>query len=62
MTRKKMCAFAAGPAMLVLIGLIVWKLIYGPDDENGGTEAIVTSSIMMSVMYLFATLPGRTKK
>lgn len=61
MTRKQMCAFAVGTAMLFLIGLVVWKLIYGPDNENGSRVAILTASIVLSVMYLFATLPGRSK-
>jgi len=60
-TRKQMCAAAAITAMLFLIGLVVWKLIYGADDENGSAVAILTSSIILSVMYFFATLPGRTK-
>ena len=61
MTRNRMCAVAAVMALLFVLGLMVWKLIYGSADETGNTVAILTSSIILSVMYFFATLPGRAK-
>lgn len=61
MTQKQLCALAAVTAMLFLTGLAVWKLGHGPVQGNGSPAAILSSSVVLYLMYLFATLPGRSK-
>ena len=61
MTRKQMCALAAVSAMLFLTGIAVWKLGQAPAEANGSPIAILTSSIVLYLMYLFAALPSRSK-
>ena len=62
MTRKQISSLAAVTAMLFMTGIAVWRLSGAPSAEtggSGGTTAILTSSIVLYLMYLFATLPGR---
>ncbi len=59
MTRKQMCALAAVSAMLFLTGIAVLKLGNATAEGNSSPIAILTSSIVLYLMYLFATLRGR---
>ena len=62
MTQKQMCSLAAVTAMLFLTGLAVWKLSYTRAGDGSSVSAILTSSIVLYLMYLFSTWPGRNKK
>ena len=48
--------------MLLLTGLAVWKLVHGNGEENGSTVVILTSSISLYLIYLFATSSSQIKK
>lgn len=62
MTRKQVCALAIVTAMLFLTGIAVWKLSHPLDEGTASSAAILTSSIVLYVMYLFSTRPGRAQR
>jgi len=45
--------------MLFPASLAVWKLSHAAAEENASMLAILTSSIVLYLMYLISTLPGR---
>ena len=62
MTRKQICSLAAVTAMLFMTAIAVWRLSgveLSETGATGGITAIMTSSIVLYLAYLFATLPGR---
>lgn len=62
MTRKQICSLAAVTAMLFMTGIAVWKLSASQINETDGSDgitAILTSSIVLYLTYLFTTLPGQ---
>ena len=62
MTRKQLCALAIVTSMLFLTGIAVWKLGHPINGGNASPAAILTSSTVLYVMYLFSTLPGRPQR
>lgn len=64
MTRKQLCSLAAVTAMLLLTGIAVWEPGQVAAEESGGsdgTAAILSSSIVLYLAYLFSTLTSRAK-
>ncbi|MEP3421470.1 MAG: hypothetical protein ABJN35_07040 [Erythrobacter sp.] len=62
MTRKQFCALASVTALFVLAGLAVWKLSYASAEPSGSATTIITSSIVLYLMYLFSVSSERNKK